>query len=391
MEIAKQLSKHFKHAETTKWLSTLTDEDVSHILEQYYLTHVHIHMGSPIQMTSLPDLKVPVPAKTSYEIGRIGEEEIQHILEQKYKTVRPGAHAGDFILQIDFQNILVEVKNYASTIPTVEVDKFIDDIRLHNMCGGLLISLRSGIARHKSFDIEQSMYDGRMCPIVYLAFPASPDSSTYSYLIYTAIELIQEYNMYYKTKICKLEESQHEIITLNTDEISRHIDTIQTMRQQLILLRQHNNEILDSLIQQMHLHTSFIKRNIEIIVATLEERKIQNITIHDVVSIAPINRDIIQQMLEEMTRKLHERKINTPITWKKDSAKSYRCEQLDVILTYYKTKIEVDIRLDKTRMHEQLKDLFDPTVCDTTHIKLKDGYIGFILNSMTLIHVLKLV
>jgi len=63
-------------------------------------------------------------------------------------------HHGDILLKRKNKNdILFENKDYNYNVPKKEIDKFIEDINIHNCCG-IMLSQKSGIALKDNFEIE---------------------------------------------------------------------------------------------------------------------------------------------------------------------------------------------------------------------------------------------
>jgi len=73
-------------------------------------------------------------------------------------------HHGDILLKRKNKNdILFENKDYNYNVPKKEIDKFIEDINIHNCCG-IMLSQKSGIALKDNFEIE--IHKG--CVVIYL-------------------------------------------------------------------------------------------------------------------------------------------------------------------------------------------------------------------------------
>lgn len=93
------------------------------------------------------------------EKGKLSENLLNFNLQEIYPTaeilnVSNTPHAGDFwILRKDKPGILVENKNHDDKVYTDDVQKFIDDINTHNMCG-IFVSQKSRIVYRDNFEIE---------------------------------------------------------------------------------------------------------------------------------------------------------------------------------------------------------------------------------------------
>lgn len=103
--------------------------------------------------------------------GKMGEELIAHGI----KTIFPEIdiidmskkdHETDYHLSIPNPKIkiLLEIKTYTNTVPTIQVEKLYQDITFTGFKYAIMISTTSGIAKHKNFDWE--MY--KECLIVYI-------------------------------------------------------------------------------------------------------------------------------------------------------------------------------------------------------------------------------
>lgn len=94
--------------------------------------------------------------------GFYGEKYIEELLNQYFpdytiinNTHNP--HKSDFEIQTHkLQKIMVEVKNYQNTVPTCEVQKFIDDLEKSDIQVGIFISINSAISLKKRFQIDIS-------------------------------------------------------------------------------------------------------------------------------------------------------------------------------------------------------------------------------------------
>jgi hypothetical protein len=94
-----------------------------------------------------------IPRPSSHKIGQIGEHFVEAIIIENnwsYRNVGSKANTCDFIIE---GKIAIEVKNYQTTVPTTEVDKFVRDMIKYIDCNiGLMISLRSKITKKERDD-----------------------------------------------------------------------------------------------------------------------------------------------------------------------------------------------------------------------------------------------
>lgn len=91
--------------------------------------------------------------------GKQGESKLEPILSSilpDAEIINSSGHkeSGDFIIhRKNNHNILIDTKDYNTSIPTKEIDKFIRDIDIHK-CNGILISQNSGISCKDDFEIN---------------------------------------------------------------------------------------------------------------------------------------------------------------------------------------------------------------------------------------------
>jgi hypothetical protein len=91
--------------------------------------------------------------------GKISENMLEFNLQSIYPTaeirnVVNTPHSGDFwLIRKDKPTIIVENKNYKETVYGETVQKFIDDMNEHNLCG-IMISQNSKIVHKNNFEIE---------------------------------------------------------------------------------------------------------------------------------------------------------------------------------------------------------------------------------------------
>jgi hypothetical protein len=112
---------------------------------------------------------------TSTKKGDITEALIEDVIvkqfpEYNYDVKRGIAHHADGELTSPSGlKALVEVKNYNSTVPEDEVDKFKYDLSYRKINYGLFISTKSGIQYQKPFSYEKYEKDGNTYHIVYVS------------------------------------------------------------------------------------------------------------------------------------------------------------------------------------------------------------------------------
>jgi len=156
----------------------------------------------------------------SAEIGKRGELKFETIckkLPSNYhltNTAKMG-HAGDFIITFTasdrkLYSCLVDIKNYKTSVPKKEVDKFIHDLTYGNYDCGLIISLNSRFSNiTEQVYIENKCLPHNTIPIMYLAKVSDE-------LILQCIELICLKAQTTVEKTCKLDNVQNILTCINT-------------------------------------------------------------------------------------------------------------------------------------------------------------------------------
>lgn len=106
--------------------------------------------------------------------GQIGEEQVASILRRRFtvKNVSRDPKSGDMSLTIDGHHIMVEVKNYATSVPTLQVEKFQRDLSTTPVSAGLFVSLASPIAGiTRDFVIRHENTGTKVIPCAYIVAP----------------------------------------------------------------------------------------------------------------------------------------------------------------------------------------------------------------------------
>ena len=148
------------------WAASLSLADVAAILDAAAL---------------LPSASTPVYSETAATKGIQGEAEFAAMcreLPAQYKLANnaKSAKSGDFALEWTspdthrVYSYLIEVKNYKTTVPSKEIEKFWRDIECKSSTsGGIFISLHSKIVGRKStFQYEEKFINGAPVPIAYI-------------------------------------------------------------------------------------------------------------------------------------------------------------------------------------------------------------------------------
>ena len=115
------------------------------------------------------------PQLSSAEKGARAEVKVFEALQGSYHAIvdtSGTSRAGDLSLDTVNGLVLVEVKDYISTVPKREVEKFKRDVNATNAAAGVLISLSSPIVSLKKggrISVRVESTDTSMVPLVYLS------------------------------------------------------------------------------------------------------------------------------------------------------------------------------------------------------------------------------
>lgn len=188
-----------------------------------------------IEIDSKPNIKHDNKIQT---IGVIGENYVENILNPYYNIINVSKtnYSGDFIVnKTDYGNILTEVKNYSSIVPSSEIEKFKRDLSLNNnVIGGIFISLNTKIQNiNETFLLNTYINSNDILhkiPIIYLC---SNDPE----LIKASFELLWGY--------------KNNLLEINNDKINKKINKISNLLNGLILTRSNLNDIKDNVSKQI--------------------------------------------------------------------------------------------------------------------------------------------
>jgi len=138
-----------------KFASILThsEQKISHVLSA-----VSENKKEETELHTKLDLMLDKLGKNN-DKGKISENMVDFNLQNIYptaeiKNVANTPHSGDFwLIRKDKPIIIVENKNYDKKVYTDEVQKFIDDMKEHDLCG-IMISQKTTIVHRENFEIE---------------------------------------------------------------------------------------------------------------------------------------------------------------------------------------------------------------------------------------------
>lgn len=185
-----------KAIDISKSLTTLTDTSNNPHIEkiQLMIDRLQLHTNNQITnnsdcinkiYTAISDVSHKIDILKSKPItkGNMTETIVFTALSQRYNnaiSVKSG-HSGDIIID----DILIEVKNYARSVPKKELDKFYRDITTTNSNSGILVSISSDIVGFpNNFNYFKLLINKRQVPIIIL-------HTNNIDLIYTAIDLLK--------------------------------------------------------------------------------------------------------------------------------------------------------------------------------------------------------
>lgn len=180
---------------------------------------------------------------TSTKKGDITEALIEDVIvkqfpEYNYDVKRGIAHHADGELTSPSGlKALVEVKNYNSTVPEDEVDKFKYDLSYRKINYGLFISTKSGIQYQKPFSYEKYEKDGNTYHIVYVSKIFEEQHK-----VYTGILLLENiYKFIKKNNVCGLDKT----IIKNLRKIEKVIEEFSLIKNKYLEMESSIKKSLD--------------------------------------------------------------------------------------------------------------------------------------------------
>ena len=155
IESKEQIYAENYNAVMSEFRSTL-QKSVTTILETSTLKDLQKSVESLNSTLHIPTFK-----------GNIGENKIQQELQNRYPSleivdISGTGHKGDFYVMFGKIKIMFEIKNYKSTVPTIQINKFIDDLDNNDYHYGIFISIGSGIANFSEMSYQTSPKNKQM-------------------------------------------------------------------------------------------------------------------------------------------------------------------------------------------------------------------------------------
>jgi len=131
--------------------------------------------------------------------------------------------------QVRIYRIMVDVKNYSSSVPTRELTKFISDFETNEADAGILISLNTKITGHGDFGMKYITKDNKRCPVIFIR--TSDIGLICQYVYFISLQIVnRDYKKTYDDELEKLLEMSEMISeTCNSIEETRKVVDKQLM------------------------------------------------------------------------------------------------------------------------------------------------------------------
>jgi hypothetical protein len=236
------------------WAEKLTETDVANILTI---------VGSA-SLSLIAEKSIILPVLASANIGLAGEQEVQNILQERYRilnTAKSGK-CGDFVITVNGTRILVEVKKYSKTVPSIEIEKFYRDIDSNSsISGAIMISLTSkivGITR--SMEYTHQYVNGYTVPVIFLSMKDIYDPLIGKECICSAVDILLT-ETESSNKCINIGES----ITHAINDIDQNLDFLSQCRLMIHETQTMFNKQLGKLMQQVLSAEINIKNSIKVL------------------------------------------------------------------------------------------------------------------------------
>jgi hypothetical protein len=167
-----------------EWVSKLNPKDIAKLLDALALVPNIINNDTSATNSCIKQeyFSVEKGSELPANVGLHGEMTFESIIQQfmssDYKLVNTTkvGKCGDFVLKYSSSktnkkySLLIDVKNYKTTVPAKEIDKFNRDLKLNSgICGGLLLSLNSKIVGiSKIIEFQEFSADHSIIPVVFV-------------------------------------------------------------------------------------------------------------------------------------------------------------------------------------------------------------------------------
>lgn len=129
----------------------------------------------------------------SADKGAKGEDEVYDALARtrRVRDVSRRAHSGDLVCDSASGPVLVEVKHYANSVPSAEVDKFLRDLRERGAAAGAMLSLTSPIVGQKESIVvvlDPHVETGTLVPVVFASPGRGADARLHRDIAVAAVD-----------------------------------------------------------------------------------------------------------------------------------------------------------------------------------------------------------
>lgn len=267
--------------ENKEWVSSLEPADVARILNAMALVPSIVE-NFPNADFVLPDEKASEYSDTAAVKGLQGENEFEdmckNLLSSQFSLINTAkkSKSGDFFIEWkspetgQIYKYLIDIKNYKSTVPSKEVDKFYRDIELHSsLDGAILISLHSKIVGKKSvFHYETRLFNTNEVPIAYVC---SNEPTVISEIIKFMASLSEV------RQTCGINMSGSEKVMRSIKDLESSIDLFSRSRGNLqdikLMLEKQFNKIFIDLLSVEHVFRDKIKAITQSLLETSREQK----------------------------------------------------------------------------------------------------------------------
>jgi hypothetical protein len=231
-------------------------------LEQVILS-AKINMDKQVSLTENVSVLIKKMENSSFK-GAISENLLYNVLVNLFSSAEiiytnQESHHGDILLKRKNKNdILFENKDYNYNVPKKEIDKFIEDINIHNCCG-IMLSQKSGISLKDNFEIE--IHKSHV--VIFL------HNVEYSAdIIKTAINIIDHLQGEITTETPTISMDKQILESINMEyknyaiNLLQHIESIKTMSTKLIKQAEElKHPSIESLLNRYY-NSSITKENV---------------------------------------------------------------------------------------------------------------------------------
>jgi hypothetical protein len=159
----------FVSEQNKEWVASLTPKNIAELLDTLSM------------VPFMKQKKYEDRSEVAANLGKQGESDFEDIVDKflpsdyKLQNVAKTGKCGDFILTWcshktnQIYKLLIELKNYKTTVPSKEVEKFYRDLQLNQVDGGLLISLNSKIIGvSKMIEFKEALIENKKMPILFV-------------------------------------------------------------------------------------------------------------------------------------------------------------------------------------------------------------------------------